>query len=201
MIIFGTRAKVLSSDMQPLNCANCGTNGSVHLHFVVRYFHIFWIPIFPVSKKGVTQCTHCKQVLNENQIPAAIKYEYFAAKKSAKTPVWLFTGLMLFGALIIFGMFSAGANKKQNLAYINDPKVDDVYEVKVDGGDYTLYKISKVTADSVEVLVHNYFAQKSSALSKMKRKFGNSYSETTLSFSKPQLKAMFDKSDILDVDR
>lgn len=102
MIIFGTRAgKVTPAEAQPFDCGHCHSKMSVRPVFIQRYFHVFWIPFFPLSKKGVTQCSHCKQVLYEKEVPAAMKPAFLDAKGKVKTPLKYFAGLILLGLLIV----------------------------------------------------------------------------------------------------
>ena len=70
MIFYGTRAKVLATEIITDKCTNCGTQGSVEMHIVQQYAHVFWIPMFATVKKGVSQCSHCKQVLKYKEMPS-----------------------------------------------------------------------------------------------------------------------------------
>ncbi|HEX7753853.1 MAG TPA: hypothetical protein VF421_00795 [Niabella sp.] len=201
MIIFGTRGKVLKTNAAPLDCGHCGTKSAVYLRFVVRYFHIFWIPIFPTSKKGVTQCTHCKEVLYENQLPAGLRATYYTEKQKVRTPLQYYTGLLLVGVFALFVMYTGYTSSKNNRLFIKDPRVGDVYEVKESSNKFTLYKVTGVTADSVEVVSNTYFADRSSALYKLRRKHGTDYGSEKSAFSRSRLQALFDEKQILNVKR
>ncbi|MBZ4189677.1 zinc-ribbon domain-containing protein [Niabella beijingensis] len=201
MIIFGTRGKTLRTNAAPINCDHCGTKNSVYLSFAVRYFHIFWIPVFPTGKKGMTQCSHCKQVLYENQLPTALRPVFYSEKQKIKTPLKYYTGLLLVGVFALFVMYTGYTSSKNNKLYIKDPKIGDVYEVKEQPDKFTLYKVTAVTADSVALVVNNYAADRSSALYKLRRTHGTDYGSETISFSRNQLQSMFDGKQILNVKR
>jgi hypothetical protein len=102
MIIFGTRSKILKGNGTRTNCSYCESTDTVSLVFVLKYFHVFWIPMFPLSKTGVSQCSHCKQVLYNNQMPDHLKAVYQQEKARAKTP-WVYRlGLILIGLFFAF---------------------------------------------------------------------------------------------------
>lgn len=101
MIIFGTRTKFLNGSTAVTNCDNCNSTQTVRLSFALNYFHIFWIPMFPYSKTGVSQCGHCKQVLYANQMPNGLKAVYLEEKAKVKTPWGYRFGLILIGLLIL----------------------------------------------------------------------------------------------------
>ncbi|RZL29732.1 MAG: zinc-ribbon domain-containing protein [Pedobacter sp.] len=112
MIIFGTRSKVLNGSMVTANCNHCSSSQSVSISFILTYFHIFWIPMFPTSKTGVSQCSHCKQVLYANQMPAALQTVYQEEKKKVKTPWGYRFGLILIGLLALLIIINIIINKK-----------------------------------------------------------------------------------------
>ncbi|WP_299900212.1 zinc-ribbon domain-containing protein [uncultured Aquimarina sp.] len=99
MIIYGSKSVHLKSERSEISvCPNCGTQGSLVLSVYRRHAHIFWIPLFPIGKKGLSQCQHCKNVLYTKEMPLSIRKEYDLLKNKAKGPLWQFAGL---GILII----------------------------------------------------------------------------------------------------
>jgi len=110
MIIFGTRSKVLNGSTATTDCNHCSSIETVRLSFVLRYFHIFWIPMFPISKTGISQCSHCKQVLYANQMPNALQAVYLEEKKKVKTPWGYRFGLILIALALLFIIVSVILN-------------------------------------------------------------------------------------------
>lgn len=101
MIIFGLRSGNIKQDENSLaDCAQCGTEQSVHLHFYIRYFHIFWIPFIPLYKTGISQCKHCLQALNQKQMPSHLSSVYATSLKKAKTPIGYYS-LLIVSALVL----------------------------------------------------------------------------------------------------
>lgn len=99
MIIYGSKSVHLKSERSETSvCPNCEIRGSLILSVYRRHAHIFWIPLFPIGKKGFSQCQHCKNVLYTKEMPVSIQKEYDQLKNKAKGPLWQFAGL---GILII----------------------------------------------------------------------------------------------------
>ncbi|MFJ6695509.1 zinc-ribbon domain-containing protein [Streptomyces sp. NPDC091272] len=59
MIIFGTKGYVYQLAMLMLLCGQCGNPAAHTLRKRVTKFTLFFVPLFPVSSKYVTQCTFC----------------------------------------------------------------------------------------------------------------------------------------------
>lgn len=107
MIIFGTRGKVLSNDIDSsFSCNYCDTANSVYVYKQLKYFHIFWIPMFPYSGSLITQCDHCKQVVYEKELEPENR-KMLKANFSKKTPLGYFVGLLIIGAIIVFAIASS----------------------------------------------------------------------------------------------
>lgn len=198
MIIFGTRSKVLSGSTATANCDYCSSTQTVRLSFVLRYFHIFWIPMFPLSKTGVSQCSHCKQTLYANQMPNALKLVYEEEKKKVKTPwVYRFRLILigLFFAFVIASIVFGGVNKK----YLNQPMVNDIYEVKYGNRQYVLYKVIAVNGSDVVVVESVETGRKASDVSKIKK--DGVYKTSEITFTKAQLEELVKERKLRDIER
>lgn len=200
MIIFGTRSKILTGSGAKANCHNCGSTQTVSLVFAVKYFHIFWIPMFPYSKVGASQCSHCKQVLYNNEMPDGLKTVYEQEKSQAKTP-WVYrTGLILIGLFMAFviGVIVFGGASK---ADIKTPIVNDVYQVKDGNRNYALYKVIAVNGDTVTVVKHNEVARKASQLDQLMKNEADNYSKNETKFTKSELEQMISDRKLIDVEK
>jgi hypothetical protein len=83
-----------------------------------------------MRKIGESQCTHCKNVLEPDEMPEQLKREYESIKSVSKGPVWQFAGLGLIVILIVYGYYENGENKKLELQYLKTPLAGDVYSYK-----------------------------------------------------------------------
>ena len=200
-MVFGSKAKLLSSETIMDKCPSCGQQGSVQLHVYQKYAHIYWIPIFPTKKIVNSQCGHCKQVLDEKQMLDSFANALVTLKANAKAPKYLFAGSAVLVVLIVALFIGISNDNKENLAFITAPQKGDVYEVKTGTSQYTLYKVEKLEGDSVFVKMSEFEADKLSGLSKIKSKGSSVYAADNFGFSKNELKQMLEKNEIIDVDR
>ncbi len=108
MIIFGSRGTHLySEEVSPIECSHCSQQTKHRISIFGKYAHIFWIPFFPMGKKGVSECNHCKRTLAPNEMSASLKLAYQKVSSVTKTPFWYWSGLILVGVLFILPMITS----------------------------------------------------------------------------------------------
>ena len=93
-----------------LACAHCHTLDALAIVIVTRYFHFFWIPVFPFQKKAVSVCAHCQQALAQREWPAAYQGPGLAIKQQTSLPLTNFAGLLIIGLLVLVGAFTSCFN-------------------------------------------------------------------------------------------
>jgi hypothetical protein len=201
MIIYGVKNKQLLKESVMDKCPHCGTQNNIDIHIFEKYAHVFWIPFFPTDKTGVSECKHCKQVLKLKEMPDALRNSYENLKPQTKTPIWMFSGLALIVAFVTIAIITGKQKDERNGQLIITPQKGDVYEIKTDDRNYTLYKIAEVQNDSVYIHPSNFQSNKASGLAELKRKGNSVYSEDLIGFSKTELKQMLDKGEIRDIER
>jgi uncharacterized Zn finger protein len=62
VIIFGTKGYLYQLAIITLLCGHCGNPSAHALRKRVVKFTLFFVPLFPVSVKYLTQCTFCGDV-------------------------------------------------------------------------------------------------------------------------------------------
>jgi hypothetical protein len=201
MIIYGTSRKKLSSETVMEKCPNCGNQFCVDVIIYQKWFHVFWIPIVPNGKVGVSQCSKCNQVLTPNQMSPNLKMTYDHLLKQAKAPIWTYSGIALIVGLIVFFTINDFMNDAKNKKFVLAPQKGDIFEVKTKDNFYTLYKVENVQGDSVFVRFNDYEATRAAGLADLKRKGDEAYSPVIFSFSKQEIKEMYDKGELLNIDR
>ncbi len=201
MIIFGTRTAFIGSKKSTTNvsCNHCGTTGQIVYSIFRSHFHVFWIPVFPTGKKAVSECQHCKRTLSYKEMSAEMKKECNSIKNDIKGPIWQFSGLFIFAALIVFAGFASKNDKKNEAEYLKSPAVGDIYEYFTDTKQYSTMKVSKVTTDSVFVQLNDYEISRSSKLYKIEK--DENYSEYTYGYSIDEIKSMYGEKIIIDINR
>jgi zinc-ribbon family len=203
MMIYGHKAtKTGHHSLFGTKCSSCGTKDEMEMYTFSRYFHLFWIPVFPYRKEAVTQCNHCKQVLNKKQFSADLLSQYEEMKMNIKTPYWQFIGAGLLAVLIIAITFSVKEDNKRDMAYLAAPKAGDIYEIKLNSSSYTLYKVLDVTPDSVYVLFNKFETTRQSGLNKAEMNEPGSFSEEEgMAIAKKTLLSLKEKGEIESVRR
>ena len=201
MIIYGSKATQIATENINHMCSNCGTSNSIQITVFQKYAHVFWIPFFPIGKTGVTQCSNCKQVLEKKEFTEILKGSYNTLKATSKTPVWTFSGLALLCLLIIFGVISGKEKDEKNAKLILSPQKGDIYEVKIDYKQYTLYKVDTVAGDTVFILINEYETNKIRGLEGLKKRGDEAFMLEPLPIVKTKLKSMLEKGEIIDIDR
>ncbi|MET9959567.1 zinc-ribbon domain-containing protein [Streptomyces sp. NPDC006326] len=59
MIIFGTAGYLYQLAVLMLTCRHCGNPAAHAVRKYVTKFTLFFVPLFPISTRFVTQCTFC----------------------------------------------------------------------------------------------------------------------------------------------
>ena len=201
MIIFGIRGTYLKQQSEAFDCPNCGAVGSVRISFYAKYFHVFWIPFFPTSKTGLSQCSNCKQALYPNEMPANLLSAYKQSSTRAKRPLTHFIGLMLIALFFAFAIFGVVLRKMDEMDYPKNPEVGDVYTMKLNNGQYTYFKIKEIQGENVTFALYDYTASSSYDLGKAQKKYKDSYNNGELKVLKSEVKDSIRKSKIYRITR
>lgn len=201
MIIYGTKAKLLKAEITSDPCPNCNTANNIQMNVFQRWAHIFWIPFFPIGKTGVSQCLHCRQVLKLKEMPASLKLSYDNLKTQTKIPVWTFAGCFL----IVIGSIFFYISEKQKVKKVNQlvlsPQKNDVFHIKLKNDHYTLYKVNKVSGDSVYLALNKYEVDREDGLDDIAAKGDTGYDSAQEGIAKPFLVEMAKEGAILDIER
>jgi len=200
MIIYGTRAAHLKSTQpRSIVCAHCGQADATVLSVYGKYAHIFWIPVFPIGRVGLSQCSHCKQTLEYKNMNRDLQQAYNNLRAETRVPIWQFAGLGLVGVLIVFGVYSSSHDKKNRLEYVANPIAGDVYKYKTDDNNYSTLKVISVSADSVFVSPNKYQTDKMTGIYKIDK--AENYPGESYGIARSDVKQMLQNDDIYDIDR
>ena len=190
MIIYGSKAvHLVSAQPTSITCPSCGTPGSLIISTFRRHAHIFWIPLFPIGKTGVSQCQHCKQVMKVKEMPNNIRKEYEYIKDEKRGPLWQFAGLGLIVVLVTWGGITTSQHKELVVQYLADPLTGDVYEYKVEAGHYSTFKILGVTPDSVYVSPNEYETNKMTGVDDINK--AENYSDEVYGMARTDIDEMY----------
>ncbi|MBL7809324.1 MAG: hypothetical protein JNN28_16010 [Saprospiraceae bacterium] len=200
MIFFGKKASVIKQEhIFGLSCPSCQANNSIHGAVVGNYGHLYWIPTIPLGKTVVAQCEHCRKTFDEKDMSIQMRDAIRPMLEETKTPLTHFSGLFVIGGLFALGIYASINNDRDNLAFINEPAVGDVYEIKEAYNEYTTQKVVSVTVDSVYCAENQYSVNKSRGLSDIDK--DKNYVNTGVGYSRQELINMLKADKITKVKR
>jgi hypothetical protein len=174
----------------------CTTCNSIGLEFEIfrDYYHLFWIPLFPVGdKESKVYCTKCRKSNNFN--PRVKHFE-----SVTRTPIYLYSGVLLFLMLIGTLVIANINTQKEKALFIAEPKVGDVYLIRKDVNDSTYYyflRVARIQRDTV-IVYPNAF-QYFSFVYKLNDE--DYFVTQEFFYTKKELKELLEKGEVNGVDR
>lgn len=174
MIFFGSRGKTVEGQVvEGIQCPSCENQQFVTFG-ILRYFHLYWIPTFPTSKIVGMECTHCKKTLVDKEVPAALSEKIKATVFTNKNTLPMFTGLIIIACLISAVGFAVQQDNMKEVAYIEQPAINDLYIVnftKIFNDTDPTYKygamrIKQISATQAELQVSKTAYNKTSGVRK-----------------------------------
>jgi hypothetical protein len=134
MIIFGTNNKVIDGrTLVGTPCPTC-SHTEYRTYGIQRYFHLYWIPTVPLSRRAGIECTHCQHALEGDAMPADMARQAWDGVFTGRSLVPMFTGLILIGLLVLYGVHAGTQADARRAALLEAPVVGDYYVV-----DYTTF--------------------------------------------------------------
>jgi len=204
MIIYGWQER--SSKPKRLNsisCTKCG-QGGVHSFTTFRYFHLYWIPVFPYSKKLWLTCEHCQATYEPDQ--KAIESSTPGTKLEAeRAPLYYFSGIAVLILIFAGVAWSEMKDSEQYRAMLLQPKVGDLIVMKLEEPQdpemkFGVARVLSVDEKEIQVTPSNYlFSTTSSTLSSNSKKILlglNGFAQDVWRYERPRLIELFDKGSI-----
>jgi hypothetical protein len=117
MIIFGSGRKAISGSTRavPHPCPSCGQMALGQTVFQ-RYFHLFFIPTFPLGKDCVGHCGHCRRTMPMPVPPTS-------------TPIWSFAGAGVLAVIFGLGVVSSAMQKASTKTAAAAPQLQNAAAV------------------------------------------------------------------------
>lgn len=195
LIIYGRRtARIKKYTDNQQNCKSCGTF-DLDVRVYRDYYHIFFIPVFPVGDKTVKiRCRNCGEPIRLDSLQR--HYENIS-----KTPIYLYATPILFVGLIVI-LINANLNtQKEKAKFVDNPQVGDVYRIRKDENNSTTYyflRLVNIKGDTV-IAYHNNLEYYDYVIKLNEDDFF--VKDEELYFLKAELKQMLDKMEINSVER
>jgi hypothetical protein len=204
MIIYGGSSKDLGTrKLQGAKCPNCEAT-DIHVHAVVNYGTLFFIPLFPTNKKYSSICGNCDQVLTKKQMPQQMKDKLALEKHHFKSPLYLYAGLGIIALLIGFLYYSMIQDKKELLQNTQNLQEKEVVLFQVrESDEYTFSKIIKHSNDTIYIRHSNYSyagdKPNQSEYEEVLKKEDEFYSEAIYYFTQKEIDSLHVKGEILAI--
>lgn len=104
--LFGTGKSTLKNQYKLQNCAcpNCAQVNTLVAGTIAKYFHFFFLPVFPTSKENIAICSHCNAKFSYDQFTDEMKqgFDYQHNVNPNPRPIWHGCGCFLILLAIIF---------------------------------------------------------------------------------------------------
>src|SRR5215471_11806425 len=128
MVIYGWKGRVISvgQEITDVVCDSCGQK-ALRSVVVQRYVHVFWIPCFPIGKRVLFECTHCKRTLEAKHGPATLVPVADQARAAAKTPLYHYLGVAAVALLFGIAGIEHRVESSNTKAWVGSPAVGDFY--------------------------------------------------------------------------
>lgn len=200
MIFYGTKGANLKNErVGGVTCNHCNEQQTHTVSVYGKYFYVYWIPFFPIGKKAISECNHCKASYEYKDMSTPLQRVVDNVKKETKTPFTHFIGLIIVALFIVFIGYSSGQHKEDMVSFIENPMVNDIIDYKSSEDAYSTLKITKVTADSISVVANFMEIKKKRKLYKIDKE--ENYNAESYSLSIEDYKNAFETKRFLDVDR
>ena len=158
LFLFGTGKSVLKNQypLQGCTCPNCHQTNTMTAGTIARYFHFFFVPVFPTSKDNMAVCNHCNATFSFNQFTDGMKKSFESQHNlnPNSRPVWHGCGcfIILIAILGFIGLLIVGWFKSKD----EPEKPKDKREVYLKADMEKLTNDPKMETDSTSFHIKNY---------------------------------------------
>ncbi len=172
MIFFGTNSSTIKTGkLSFVKCPHCENEVTMNYTVLGKYAHLYWIPFFPTGKEIYLQCNQCGTAYNLKDLDQKIKdrFQQELDKYPAKTPITHFSAAIILALIAGFAFYMTNKKDDETLEYAKNPKVGDVYHYETPElkGHFSTLKITKITKDSIFVMVNGMETDSKSSIDKI----------------------------------
>lgn len=172
MIFFGTNSSTIKTGkLSYVKCPHCENEVTMNYTVLGKYAHLYWIPFFPTGKEIFLQCNQCGTTYNLKDLDQKTKdrFRQELDKYPAKTPITHFSAAIILTIIAGFAFYMTNKKDDDTLEYAKNPKVGDVYHYETPElkGHFSTMKITKITKDSIFVMVNGMETDSKSSIDKI----------------------------------
>lgn len=213
MIFFGTKGRLVTGKpVQGVACPNCENNQFMSFG-VLRYFHLYWIPTIPTSRKIGIECTNCHQALYDDEVPGHLKEQIKSDVFTVGRTLPMFTGVFMLALASLWIYDAHQGDLAEETAFLAQPAVHDYYIVDLskifENSDpeypYGLLRINDIHSTEVEMQIGSVVYNKGSGfwqdIREGKAAVDSYYEPGSIVFEIAELQAYQDNGAIYSIER
>ena len=147
----GARIRKLLGTFPSTNakCPSCNEKAFLKISIFQSYMRFYFIPTFPIKKVARANCSNCGYDEKIKRKSEQLKREVYFLKDKVKTPIWTWTGSVIFLVLLGLLINILIKNSSREELLVMSPKTSDVYFFLDDEELYTSSIIVKLSSDSI----------------------------------------------------
>src|SRR3569833_445176 len=105
-LIYGTLETPIAVDEFFIRCPSCEKDSPADAMIVSRYFHLYYIPIYPMGKEANIICKQCGIKRYGLPFDADLISNYEEVKMKFKNPLFTYLGVILIASLVFLLILS-----------------------------------------------------------------------------------------------
>jgi len=198
ILFYGVRSRKLAAAPVSGDCQVCGNRACQEMNLMLRYVHVFWLPIFPIGKKAVITCQQCQSRTEKASFTELQLEQLNELRNTHRTPAQYYIGIIILTLLVLYGIWISNQRSQRNASWLQSPLPGDIYEIRMSADEYSLLKVHQRSGDTVLLQFSDLMSNKRTGLRKL---YLNGFKGDTTRLTLHQLKAMHDDGEIVDVKR
>jgi hypothetical protein len=107
IIIYGVKQIAIGLGEFLIKCPACETHSWADIMVTCKYFHLFWIPFFPIEKEAHVICKTCGLKRYKMRFDQKLISNYSEIKDQFKQPWFTYIGLIFVIVLLTFAILSS----------------------------------------------------------------------------------------------
>lgn len=200
ILLVGTNTTVIKkSEAQNVICPHCKCDTTISYEVLCKYTSITLIPLFPVEKFVIINCTNCGEEINLNELSDTTISKLAYENNNLKNPIWTFFGSFLLALVIIYGIYLYAKSNNETEKYIRKPLIGDVYCIKDNEGFYYSLKIDKIHNDSIYATENDYKVDLPYEIDDINK--NENYTKKKIIYSKKELNKLYEENKITSIIR
>jgi len=198
MLLVGTRdSNIKNGNISSEKCPKCREDSTLNFSIYRRYIYLTLIPLFPVGKLVLIECSNCKERFDYEDLSETIQLKLNNEKVHA--PLWMFLGSIIFLVFIIFAINNHFLEKNQTSIFVKNPIEGDIFDLKLPNGFYSSIRIDKVTHDSIFTTHNDFYADLPYEVDDLNKT--ENYSNKKVSYSRKDITKLHKEEQIIKIIR